>query len=301
MPESIMQWSQEFLPSVLLNLTLWTLGGGAVGFLAGVILFFFLRLIRLYRMKFTLGGLLAFLFFLYTVIVTTVAFGALGFFESIRRQTEHVLDSPENQQMVGEFAATLSSRSAALAYAYGIEAQETGNSDPNLQSLLMKMNSFDKGEWGIDLNRADGAFDQITDEVLQKNYENLYGMVFKDVGGNQDDSREQLKSILDRFVDPEKLSSERLIRPLRATLTDLETRRQTTGTSGPVYASELKAHAGARTSEFMSGKLGGLIFTQQVFIGIIAAVALAIPMVLALLIQIFVMTSKKKTPAPSAS
>ena len=227
--------------------------------------------------------------------MTTLAFGAIGFFESIKRQAENVLESPENQQMVGEFTGVVSSRSAALAYAYGIEAQETGNSDANLPSLLQKMNAYDQGKWGIDLNKSDAAFDQITDDVVRKNYESLYGMIFKDVGGEKDDSREQLKSILDRFVDPDKLTSDGIVKPLRATLADLASQRQTTG---PVYANELKAHAGAKTSEFMTGKLGGIIFAQQVFIGIIAAVSLAIPMVLALLIQIFVRASSKKNPPP---
>lgn len=292
MPESISQWSQEFLPSVLLSLTFWTLAAAVAGFLAGSIFFLFLRLIRVYRMKFQLGALVAIVLFLYTVFVTTFACASIGFLESIKRQAEGVLATPDNRAKLGELAGTLSSRSAALAYAYGNKVLESENSEPDLPELLVEMNHFEKGKWGIDLSKSDAAFDQITDEVIQQNYEKLYGMVFKDVGGDKEDSRQQMKSVLDILIKSDKLSSTNLIEPIRKTLADLESKRSR---SGPVYADELKAHAGENTAQFITYQLGGIILTQQIFLGVFSAIAVAIPMVLVIIIKILIRVSSRNT------
>ena len=206
MPEYINQWAAEYLPGVIFSFALWTLGAAAVGFLAGIILFLFLRLIGLYRLKFQLGGLVAFLLLIYTAFVTTVAFGSIGFFESAKRQSDEVLASPENRQMLGEVSGALSSRATSLAYAYGIQAQASGETKPNFSALIQKANAFDKGQWGIDLKKSDAAFDQITDEVIQENYESIYGFLFKDIANDENSNLEHVKTALDFLIQPENLT-----------------------------------------------------------------------------------------------
>lgn len=297
MPESINQWATEYLGSIFLSLALWTVGAAIVGFIAGVVLFFFLRLVRIYRFKFQLGGLVAFLLFVYTVGITTVALGFIGLFESAKRQSETLVSDPENQEMIGQFSGALTSRGAAIAYAYGEGVQSTGNEDPDFAALLKEVQAFDKGEWGIDISKSDAAFDSISDEAIQRNYEKLYELVFKNTAENESDLRNSIKPVLDWFIKPEDLNAQKILSPIRSTLSAIETNRGSQSQSDPVYSKEIKQYTGEKTADFIQTNLTFWIRSQQVFAGIVVIIALAVPVLIIVVLKI-VSRSSSKTPPP---
>lgn len=299
MPESINQWATEYLGTIFLSLALWTVGSAIVGFIAGVVLYFLLRLVRIYRLKFQLGGLVAFLLFVYTVGITTVALGFIGLFEGTKRQSETLVSDPENQEMIGRFSGALTSRGAAIAYAYGEGVRSTGNEDPDFAALLKEVQAFDKGEWGIDISKSDAAFDRISDEAIQRNYEKLYELVFKNAGNNENDLRNSIKPVLNWFIKPEDLNAQKILSPIRNTLSAIKTKRSPKSQSDPVYSAEIKHHTGEKTTDFIRTNLTFWIRAQQVFAGIVTCIALAVPPLIIVVLKIVSRSSPKAPPALS--
>ena len=300
MPESINQWATEYFGSIFFSLALWTVGAAAVGFFAGLVLFLFLRLVRIYKFKFQLGGLVAFLLFLYTVAVTTAGLATIGLFESASRQSETLVSDPDNQEMIGQFSGAVTSRGVAIAYAYGQHVQSTGNTDPDYPTLLKQIQDFDNGNWGIDHEKSDASFGSISDDAIRKNYESLYELVFKNTGNNVGDLRASIKPLLDWFIKPEELTAERIIRPLRNTLTAIQNDRSTTEKMKPVFAADLKTHAGEKTADFIRNKLSFWIRAQQVFAATVSIIALGVPIVFVMVFKLATKSSAKKGP-PSAT
>ncbi len=300
MPESINQWATEYLGSIFLSLALWTVGAAIIGFIAGVVLYFFLRLVRIYRFKFQLGGLVAFLLFVYTVGITTVSLGFIGLLEGAKRQSETLVSDPEKQEMIGRFSGALTSRGAAIAYAYGEGVRSTGNEDPDFAALLKEVQAFDKGEWGIDISKSDAAFDSISDEAIQRNYETLYELVFKNAGNNESDLRNSIKPVLDWFIKPEDLNAQKIVSPMRNTLSEIITKRSSQSQSDPVYSEEIKQHTGEKTANFIRTNLTFWIRSQQVFSGIIIIIALAVPALIIIVLKIVSRSTSKAPPPLSA-
>jgi len=262
--------------------------------------FLFLRLVRIYKFKFQLGGLVAFLLFLYTVAVTTAGLATIGLFESASRQSETLVSDPDNQEMIGQFSGAVTSRGVAIAYAYGQHVQSTGNTDPDYPTLLKQIQDFDNGNWGIDPEKSDAAFGSISDDAIRKNYESLYELVFKNTGNNVGDLRASIKPLLDWFIKPEELTAERIIRPLRNTLTAIQNDRSTTEKMKPVFAADLKTHAGEKTADFIRNKLSFWIRAQQVFAATVSIIALGVPIVFVMVFKLATKSSAKKGP-PSAT